>query len=233
LNNVVVGSSGTYHINVSGSNDLGVVNVTVAFNKTIGNIPAYAIRVSNNCLNCAVFYNDTFGSFTTAAVLDQGANTRREGSLITTDLTVAAQTKVRKNSGGSTFQRGRLNFIEGTGVTITTADDAIDNEVDITLAVPGTVPPGGTTNQALVKTSNTNYDTQWVDVVTNSLVTAKGDLLVAIAAGQLDNLPIERDGQLLVSDSTTYFGVKWGPRLTVSQNPPTDPQPGDIWIQLP
>lgn len=42
--------------------------------------------------------------------------------------------KVRKNSTGSDFSRSRLNFIEGSGVTLTITDDGANDEVDITIA---------------------------------------------------------------------------------------------------
>lgn len=42
---------------------------------------------------------------------------------------------VRKNSTGSVFSRKRLNFIEGSSVTLTVADDSPNNEVDITVSV--------------------------------------------------------------------------------------------------
>lgn len=45
--------------------------------------------------------------------------------------------KVRKNSTGSDFSRSRLNLIEGTGVTITVADDSANDEVDVTIAATG------------------------------------------------------------------------------------------------
>jgi hypothetical protein len=44
---------------------------------------------------------------------------------------------VRKNSAGSVFTRRQLNFIEGTNVTLTVADDAGNDEVDITIASSG------------------------------------------------------------------------------------------------
>lgn len=40
---------------------------------------------------------------------------------------------VRKNSGANVGTRGRLNFIEGVGTTLTITDDAGNNEVDITI----------------------------------------------------------------------------------------------------
>jgi hypothetical protein len=42
---------------------------------------------------------------------------------------------VRKNSTGSVFTRSRLNFIEGSNVTLTVADDG--TEVDVTIAASG------------------------------------------------------------------------------------------------
>lgn len=44
----------------------------------------------------------------------------------------------RKNSGGSdTGARPRFNFIEGTGISVTVADDAGNDEVDITVSTAG------------------------------------------------------------------------------------------------
>ena len=59
-----------------------------------------------------------------------------------TAYNLTAGVKVRKNSAGSTFgPRSRINFIEGSGVTLTVADDAGNDEVDVTIAASG----GGTT----------------------------------------------------------------------------------------
>lgn len=44
----------------------------------------------------------------------------------------------RKNSGANVGTRPRINFIEGTNVTLTVADDAGDNEIDLTIAASGT-----------------------------------------------------------------------------------------------
>lgn len=48
-----------------------------------------------------------------------------------------ARVGVRKNSAGSTYTRRRLNLIEGSGVTLTVADDGTDEEVDVTIAASG------------------------------------------------------------------------------------------------
>jgi len=49
-------------------------------------------------------------------------------------LDAVARIGVRKNSTGSVFQRRRLNLIEGTGITLTVADDSGNEEVDVTIA---------------------------------------------------------------------------------------------------
>jgi hypothetical protein len=60
----------------------------------------------------------------------------------TVDLDNNARVGVRKNSTGSTFERRRINFIEGSGATITVADDSGDEEVDVTIAASGGVSDG-------------------------------------------------------------------------------------------
>jgi hypothetical protein len=55
----------------------------------------------------------------------------------TVDLDNNARVGVRKNSADPTYERRRLNFIEGSGVTITVADDSGNEEVDITIDATG------------------------------------------------------------------------------------------------
>lgn len=50
---------------------------------------------------------------------------------------------VRKNSTGSTYRRRRLNFIEGSNVTLTVTDDPTDNEIDVTIASSGSGSSSG------------------------------------------------------------------------------------------
>jgi hypothetical protein len=60
-------------------------------------------------------------------------------------VTKSENSIVRKNSTGSDFRRRRLNFVEGSNITLTVADDSTDNEVDVTIAAAATAPGGSNT----------------------------------------------------------------------------------------
>lgn len=49
------------------------------------------------------------------------------------NLDATARTTVRKNSGADIGSRRRLNFIEGSNITLTIADDSVNEEVDVTI----------------------------------------------------------------------------------------------------
>jgi len=55
------------------------------------------------------------------------------------DLTGNARVGVRKNTAGTTYKRRRINLVEGTNIGITVADDAGDEEVDVTIAATGSL----------------------------------------------------------------------------------------------
>jgi hypothetical protein len=61
---------------------------------------------------------------------------------LTGNIDAVARLTVRKNSGADVGSRRRLNFIEGTGVTLTIADDSANEETDVTIT---STPAGGGT----------------------------------------------------------------------------------------
>jgi trimeric autotransporter adhesin len=63
------------------------------------------------------------------------------GDSVALDQTAAlgnvARTTVRRNTGADVGSRRRLNLIEGSNITITVADDAPNEELDVTIAAAG------------------------------------------------------------------------------------------------
>jgi hypothetical protein len=94
---------------------------------------------------------DTHAALTTgihgvgASTVDSAAN--RDSAIETHRSSAthgtAQPVTVRKNSGTDVGTRKRLNLIEGTNITLTVADDATDNEVDVTITGTGGVTSEG------------------------------------------------------------------------------------------
>jgi len=93
----------------------------------------------------------------------------------------------------------------GTPAAPTAAADTNTTQIATTAYVVG---------QGYLKssTASTTY-------VANTLVDAKGDLLVGIADNTVSRLQVGTNDQVLVADSTNGFGVKWA---TVSLSPTWD-----------
>lgn len=79
----------------------------------------------------------TVGQTEDIAAWADHTGTRLGGILASGEIDVPAFHVVRKNSTGSEFKRRRINLIEGANVTLTVADDAGNNETDITIAAAG------------------------------------------------------------------------------------------------
>lgn len=97
------------------------------------------------------------------------------GTLLTTayssTLDANARLAVSKNSGATVGTRRRINFIEGTNVTLTVADDAGNEEIDVTIAAAGsgtvTNTGGSLTSNAVVLGAGSN-DTKVVAGITTN-----------------------------------------------------------------
>ncbi len=83
-------------------------------------LPATIVRTSRNV--------------STGTGLTGGGDLSADRSLSVVANTTVQKVTVRKNTGANVGSRQRLNFIEGSFVTLTVADDGTDDEVDITIA---------------------------------------------------------------------------------------------------
>lgn len=52
--------------------------------------------------------------------------------------------------------------------------------------------------------------------IPESVVTAKGDVLVASTSGTVDNLAVGTDGQVMTADAASTLGVKWATPVTLN-----------------
>jgi hypothetical protein len=99
---------------------------------------------------------------------------------------------VIEDEGTPLASRGTLNFV-GTGVTVT--DDSGSAKTLVTI-------PNSTTAHEAASDPHTGY-------VLESLLDAKGDVIVASAADTPARLPVGTNGQVLTADSAQGLGVKW------------------------
>lgn len=95
----------------------------------------------------------------------------------TAALDNAARVAVNKNSGATVGTRRRINFIEGANVTLTIADDAGNEEVDVTIAASGGGGGGGTWTEAEVDFGSTpKYEASFT--VTDGTVSGTSKIIV-------------------------------------------------------
>ena len=129
-----------------------------------------------------------------------------------TSFTVASGT-------GAALIQG-AGFVNGDQFTVALDPDTANEEIVFVTAVASdtfTITRGraGTTAiahsaGAAVKHVLTSDDLDYFnDGVAPSIITAKGDLIVASSATQVDNLPVGANGYILTADTTATLGVRW------------------------
>ena len=117
---------------------------------------------------------------------------------------------VRKNSTGSDFVRPRLNLIEGTGVTLTVADDLANDETDITVANSGLV-------NVRKNSTGSVYTRPQINFIEGSNVTltvaddgAEVDVTVAATQVTAPSCRVEMTGGTSIGvNSATLHTVSW------------------------
>jgi hypothetical protein len=98
-----------------------------------------------------------------------------------------------------------------------TAIEALGDSIDASLVDL----KGGTTGQVLSKTSNTDMDFSWVaqddsNAIQNSIINAKGDLIVGTANDTPGILSVSQNGDTIVADSSTSTGLRYQEPLNLN-----------------
>ncbi len=109
---------------------------------------------------------------------------------------------VRRNSGTDIGTRPRLNFIEGSNITLNITDDTTDNEIDITIS-----SSGGTSTHNLLQ-SSVHTDTNTTTVARGMVIT--GQIISGVP--KWSGLSLGSSGTVLKSNGVdaVWGNVAWG-----------------------
>ncbi len=130
--------------------------------------------------------------------------------------------KIRKNSTGSDFSRSRINLIEGTGIVLTVADDAGNDEVDVTIAATAGSAAGGWEAVSTTGTKLETGRTEILDANEEAVIDMDGQITISPYTGF--GLVVDISGTTFYAD---FSGAGKGIRLTQHT---TDPSGGVVGI---
>lgn len=135
---------------------------------------------------------------------------------------------VRLNTGPNVGERPRINFIEGSNITLTVVDDAFSDEVQVTIASSGggggsVVGPPSSTDEGIVR-----FDGTTGDVVQNSILTIddSGNLNMNNTGGLTPATTEIRFVDLTGQSYVALKGpntVRWDPDNPIPPGPPPAP----------
>ena len=123
----------------------------------------------------------------------------------------AAAVTVRKNSGSNIGTRPRLNFVEGSNITLAISDDAGSDEIDISIALAGSVSMAGNLDMNDYKIDDVD-DIQAYDAVGIAIKDSAGVIRALLSSSTQHSfgLPLDMGGNAItnVSEIRTESIVK-------------------------
>ena len=158
-------------------------------------------------------------AFSATATAHASSHASGGGDALSGNLDAVAKVTVRKNTGVDTGSRRRLNFIEGSNVTLTVADDPTNEEVDVTIASSGgsgtnpsfSVHKNGTDQTGAASAAFTKVTWPTEDFDTNNNFTADkftptvaGKYLLT-AVAKMDTIPSGKFSQAILYKNGVSF----------------------------
>lgn len=132
-------------------NSITLDNLTQITTRNHSDLSGLLVTASGHTMNTAKLLGRTTAGTGTVEEITAGTGlSLSSGSLSVANNTTTQRIEVVKNSGAVVGTRKQLNFIEGANTTLTVADDAANDQIDITIASGG----GGTAHVVVRKSAD-------------------------------------------------------------------------------
>jgi hypothetical protein len=181
--------------------------------------------VSGSLLRASDFSGSHLGISGNAVINGNISGSTISGS-ITMDIDANARLAVRQNSSGTGYKRRRINFVEGSSISISLGDDAANEEVDVTISAQLTgsallldrIVPSNAMGEGIKTTGVAGEALTTGSVVylktdgkyykaSASFSIGSGSPAIGISLGSINSLAT---GSILLSGTMRYDSWSWG-----------------------
>jgi hypothetical protein len=175
---IVAGAVGSTELANNAVATANLQNLAVTTGK-LANDAVDATKLADNAVDTTAIVN----SAVTEAKLDGAVQTKLNA--VNNSVTIA-------KAGVDVGTRPKLNFIEGTNVTISTADDVVNNRVDISVSATGSggAADATTTSKGIVQLAGDLAGTADTPLIAAGAVTNSKLAATSVATGNLQDLAV-------------------------------------------